>query len=114
MDEDNLKQRIAELERQLAETEQYLAVAEGQADGGPTGWTIVDPPDSYENRWDKGGPWQSSPQATVSREEAAGTWYWKVWDADQEYGSGLLPTAREAMAAAEAAYQEAIASQGGQ
>ncbi len=103
---------IVALRREIQIIRQYLAVAEGQADGGPPGWRRVDPNDEYENRWDKGGPWKSFPQATVSREEAACSWYWFVWDSHCQYGRGVLPTVIEAMAAAEAAYQEAIANGG--
>jgi hypothetical protein len=110
-DIERLKVRIAELERELVETKQYLAMAEGRAEGGPPGWTLNQHQLKHgENDWRKGGPWYKSvPEASIARESASGLWAWVVWDAREKYAYGKGLTVREAMAAAEVAYQEAIA-----
>lgn len=105
-------QRIAELKRQLAETRQYLVVAEGQAKGGPPGWTMVAELVVTHgiNKW----VMDTDPELRVciERNNPVG-WNWWVYlikDAVLKGRGRGLATAREAMAAAEAAYQEAIAN----
>lgn len=98
--------RKAELEQKLVETEQYLAVAEGQADGGPPGW--VKKGLNRDHNW-----WvyaiSSDACLYVDRWKPSGRWVWKVdFNSRSLMLTGTEGTAREAIAAAEAAYQEAI------
>lgn len=108
----SLNDRIAELERQLAKTEQYLAVAEGQAKGGPPGWKKNDRSNQY-NDWMK--RMDGGFSLHVDRWRPAGAWHWWLTgDGSEVLSSGTSPTTHGAIAAAEAAYQEAIASHGEQ
>jgi hypothetical protein len=111
------KWRVVELEAELAETEQYLAMADGQADGGRPGWTMP-LSDVWRRHTDNG--WILS----VERGVRAGGWIWILKKESPRYTEtgerwvepgdwpasvkGTAPTIREAIAAAEAAYQEAV------
>lgn len=98
-----LNERIAELKRQLAETRQYLAVAEGQADGGPPGWIRRD---TNRNCWKKEANGEFL--MVLERWKSCGSWDWMVRGCGDLFLRGSEATAREAIAAAEAAYQKAI------
>jgi len=101
--------KIAELEQELVKTKQYLAVAEGLAYGGPPGWEMSTKLVASHglNKWIL----RTDDQWLVCIEQRASIgWCWWVYLACKaEFkGKGESPTAREAIAAAEAAYQEAI------
>lgn len=90
-----LERRVAELEGQLAETDQLLAMVEGQPEGGLPGWVF----EAGRPRWEN--MWKHLSGAKVFRVRARGVWQWEA------AGSlGESPTVREAIAAAEVAYQE--------
>jgi hypothetical protein len=114
-DIEKLERRVAELEQQLADTKQYLAVADGLSEGGPPGWKM-------DTSWMRAlyptNTWYYSnavsPYIIYVCRRTFPPWDWHVvMKGDIKVKSGTAPTAHEAMAAAEAAYQEAIA-QGGQ
>jgi hypothetical protein len=103
-----LEQRIADLEQELTETKQYLAVAEGKVDGGPPGWEMSTKLVASHglNKWIL----RTDDQWLVCIEQKSSIgwcwWVYLVYEAEFK-GKGEAPTAHEAMAAAEAAYHEA-------
>jgi hypothetical protein len=100
---------IERLEQQLAETEQLLAMAEGRPEGGLPGWTVTDKSSADDVvEWKYGGPLDSGVlEAFLILELPGCGWRWRVWDSQKIYSYGVVPTIREAVAAAMGAYEKA-------